>query len=177
MTETSAFDGNRKLCDTLTKQDLPAITDALGRFDRTMDGNLRLALGEAEKCLGCTNEAITACWRLPKYIRNFGGKPPRLSLGDETPVTGAARKNTRRELLRRYDAFIKAAIECDELSVPSDMLADIDRLHDLAEALDPPDDDVRELAYELRACLECGKHYLGFCDRAHFAVARARASR
>lgn len=174
MSETASLDKNLALCGTLAKSEQPAITAALENFDSSLDGRLRMALGEARECLTCTPTSIDACWRLPAYIRAFGGTAPRLTLGDATSISGPQRAKVRSELIRRYDKFMKYALECDEISVPADQLADLDRLHDAVEAFEPPDDNLRELAYELSACLECGKHYLAFCDRAHFAVARAK---
>lgn len=175
MTETAIFDSNSILCGSLNRQELPATQDALEKFDKTLDVELRLALGHALTCVSCTQESLDACWKLPAYIRRFGGKVPRLTLGDETPVVGAAQTKIRKEIFRKFDAIIDEVVEdCDRQAVSSETIADVERLHDAVAAFSPPDDALLQTTYELAACVECGSHYIKFCDRAHYAIAHAR---
>lgn len=90
------------------------------------------------------------------------------------PVQSSERTKLRATFLRKFEKFIDAAVACEDEGMPPSLREDAESLGDRIEAMVPPDDNLREAAYELSGCLECGMHAMNFCDRAWDAEKRAR---
>lgn len=175
--ETAKFDRNQRLCDTNVGKELARLRDMIDRLPSGSDSELLDALSQAILCLECTESSMNTCWKLPARIRALGGTPPRLTTASSKAVTGKTRGDVKDAFLRGFDSYVDVAVACSsgDGPVPRSVIDDVDGLGDLIEAMDPPDDDLREAVYEMQACLECGLHAMKYCDRSFDAVQRIKS--